>query len=59
LKKRGMTGELDDPLLMSGVGPKNTEGYTGAGHNGGNLGFSKDGEESSIGLGGMGEDEES
>lgn len=52
-----MTGELDDPLLMSGVGSKN-EGYNGAGHNGG-ISFNRHDDESSIGLGGMGEDEES
>ena len=54
-----MTGELDDPLLMSSVGPKNIEAYAGAGHNGGHLGFNKDLDDSTIGLGGMGEDEES
>jgi hypothetical protein len=61
LKKRGMAGELDDPLLMASVGSKNVESYKGAGHNGGrNLGFpSRDGDESTLGLGGMGEDEES
>ena len=61
LKKRGMAGELDDPLLMASVGSKNVEAYKGAGHNGGrNLGFpSRDGDESTLGLGGMGEDEES
>jgi hypothetical protein len=52
LKKRGMNGELDDPLLMQSVGPKK-ESYEGAGHNGGKMSFN-DGEESTIGLGGMG-----
>lgn len=63
LKKRGMAGELDDPLLMQTVGgSKHVGSYGGAGHNGGkNLGFSssKDGDYSTLGLGGMGEDDES
>lgn len=41
---------------MSGIGPKTS--YEGAGHNGG-MAFNKHDDESSIGLGGMGEDEES
>ncbi len=32
LKKRGMAGELDDPLLMQSVGGKHVEAYKGAGH---------------------------
>ena len=61
LKKRGMAGELDDPLLMASIGSKNVTSYSGAGHNGGkSLGFSgRDGDDSTLGLGGMGEDEES
>jgi hypothetical protein len=61
LKKRGMAGELDDPLLMHSVGvgaARNVEAYKGAGHNGGRLGFNRDGDDSTVGLG-MGEDEES
>jgi hypothetical protein len=49
-----MAGELDDPLLMSGVGERIKEAYGGAGHNGG---FGMNPEESSIGIGNMaGED---
>ena len=59
LKKRGMAGELDDPLLMQSVGSKPVESYKGAGHNGGRLGFNRDGDDSTMGIGGMGEDDES
>jgi hypothetical protein len=61
LKKRGMAGELDDPLLMQSVGKKHVDAYHGAGHNGGkSLGFnSRDVDDSTLGLGGMGEDDES
>ena len=52
LKKRGANGELDDPLLASTVGPKNMEGS-------GHMDFGRIGDDSTIGLGGMGEDEES
>lgn len=60
MKKRGMAGELDDPLLMQSVhGGKHVESYKGAGHNGGKISYNRDGDDSTMGLGGMGEDEES
>ena len=60
MKKRGMAGELDDPLLMQSVhGGKHVESYKGAGHNGGKILYNRDGDDSTMGLGGMGEDEES
>ena len=55
-----MAGELDDPLLMQSVGRGHAESYKGAGHNGGkSMGFGKEVDDSTMGIGGMGEDEES
>ena len=48
-----MTGELDDPLLLNGIGGKE---YGGAGHNGG---FGMNPEDSSMGINNMGGDESS
>ncbi|CDW89903.1 UNKNOWN [Stylonychia lemnae] len=58
LKKRGMTGELDDPLLMNSVAGGRVDAYTGAGHQGGhNYGMNP--EDSSIGINNMAGEESS
>ena len=58
LKKRGMAGELDDPLLMNSLPGGRVESYAGAGHGGGKT-FGMNPEDSSIGIGNMAGEESS
>eukprot|EP00347_Sterkiella_histriomuscorum_P016130 403354375 len=58
LKKRGMTGELDDPLLLNSVAGGRVEAYTGAGHHGGRS-YGMNPEDSSIGINNMAGEESS